>query len=162
LSTAQSPSMLGFEVWTDQDETESPQVPVVTLRTEVGVSQSAAVDTSWGIDLDDDIVVPAASEPVPDPIRSVTHLIGGEWDWKALRDYVMTESETRHGKFPRDPVREAAIFRSFIERHGPTNAEMIARAAFEIHNGMWRGAPIRASRFAKSSDPFFAAYILAK
>jgi hypothetical protein len=27
---------------------------------------------------------------------------------------------------------------------------------------MWRGAPIRASRFAKSSDPFFAAYILAK
>jgi hypothetical protein len=32
----------------------------------------------------------------------------------------------------------------------------IAKAAFEVQNGMWRSAPISVQRFCKGSDVFFA------
>jgi hypothetical protein len=32
----------------------------------------------------------------------------------------------------------------------------IAKFAFEILDGRWRGAPVKITRFCKASDPYFA------
>lgn len=77
------------------------------------------------------------------------------WSWQDLRDYVVHEIEQRFGVFPRDPVREASIFKSFASRWGD-RAGRIAVVAFEVHGGRWHGAPIAVTRFCKNSDPYFA------
>jgi hypothetical protein len=80
------------------------------------------------------------------------------WTWQDLRDYVVREIESRFGTFPRDLIKESGIFKSFLGRWGP-QAGPIAKAAFEVHGGMWRGAPISVTRFTKGSDPYFATQI---
>lgn len=88
-----------------------------------------------------------------------THLIAsGAWGWEEVRDYVVTQVELRWGAQPRDPLKEAGIFKGFVSRWGG-KAESIARAAFEVHGGMWKGAPVQVGRFAKGSDPYFAEII---
>jgi len=87
---------------------------------------------------------------------------GEEWDWRALRDYVVRRSVEVHGPFPNNPGKEASIFRAFISRWGPERSQAIARIAFDVYGGFWRGAPIRVERFAKGSDPFFAEVLAAE
>ncbi len=102
------------------------------------------------------VVVPAATAVASTSRRHLAS--SGEWGWEELRDYVVTEIESRFGAFPRDPLKEKGIFSGFVNRWG-ADAERIARAAFEVHGGMWRSAPISVYRFAVRSDPFFAQVI---
>lgn len=80
------------------------------------------------------------------------------WGWQDLRDYVIREIEARHGATVRNPKTEASIFKSFLSRW-PDQAVSIAKVAFEVHEGMWRNAPISVNRFCKASDPFFSEVI---
>jgi hypothetical protein len=84
-----------------------------------------------------------------------------EWGWEELRDYVVDMVEQRFGLFPRDLPKEVSIMKSFTERFG-RDAPRIARAAYEVYQGYWGGAPIRLSRFARASDEWFARVILAQ
>lgn len=77
------------------------------------------------------------------------------WDWEDLRNYVVREIESRFGEFPKDPLRLKGIFQGFARRHGEL-AGPIAVAAFELHGGRWKGAPISVTRFCAGSDPYFA------
>jgi hypothetical protein len=81
------------------------------------------------------------------------------WNWSDLRDYIVEQIEQRHGPQVRDALKESGICKAFIARWGIEDAVAIARAAFEVHDGMWRNAPISISRFAKGSDPYFASVI---
>lgn len=78
------------------------------------------------------------------------------WNWSDLRDYIVAEVEKVHGPQVRDPKKEAGICKGFLSRWGAEQAVAIARAAFEVHGGMWRNAPISMNRFCKGSDPYFA------
>lgn len=89
---------------------------------------------------------------------SRSHLTTTDWGWEELRDYVVTSIEKRWGVFPRDSRKEAGIFKSFLARW-PSQAQQIARYAFEVSDGRWRGAPVSVNRFCKASDPYFAAVI---
>lgn len=85
------------------------------------------------------------------------------WDWEALRDYVVDKIEFFHGGFPRDFLKEKAIFSRFAKEFG-TDAVRIARFVFEgpAADGRWAGAPVSINRFCKGSDEFFARPILEK
>lgn len=100
-------------------------------------------------------------EVVPKPATSRTDLLvmGEDWSWEQMRDYVVHEIEARFGAFPHDSIKEASIFKSFIGRHGK-KAAAIAKHAFEVCDGRWAGAPISVTRFCKNSDPFFAEVIV--
>jgi hypothetical protein len=78
-----------------------------------------------------------------------------EWDWADLRSYVVTQIERLHGPFPREEMKELGIFKGFIKRWG-SMAGPIAEAAFEVFEGMWKGAPIGVQRFCAGSDKYFA------
>jgi hypothetical protein len=79
----------------------------------------------------------------------------GTWTWEDLRNYVVRSIEKIHGPFPRDSVKEKAIFSGFLSRW-EDQAGRIAQFAFDSCDGMWRGAPIAVQRFCKASDPYFA------
>lgn len=79
-----------------------------------------------------------------------------DWSPEDLRDYVATQIVSRFGVFPRDARKEHGIFHSFVNRWGITTAVAIARYAYEIRDGRWKGAPVRFERFCKNSDPYFA------
>lgn len=81
------------------------------------------------------------------------------WTWQELRDYVCSQIIALHGPFPRNAKKEYGIFNRFLNEHG-TNGILVAKAAFEIYNGWWRGAPISINRFARGSDPYFVEPIL--
>lgn len=78
-----------------------------------------------------------------------------QWSWEQVRDYVVHQIETLHGAFPRVPYKEKAIFIGFLGRW-PEHSTGIARYAFEVKNGFWRGAPVGVNRFCKASDSYFA------
>jgi hypothetical protein len=99
--------------------------------------------------------------PLPEEPQRAAHLLQESWDWQGLRDYVFREIERRHGPQPRNGKTEASIFKSFLSRW-EDDAVRIAKAAFEIYDGMWANAPISVNRFCKNSDPFFAAQIIAR
>ena len=54
------------------------------------------------------------------------------------------------------------IFGGFIRRFGQRDATRIARAAIEVHRGIWMGARITPRRFTRSNDQFFARRVLAR
>lgn len=85
-------------------------------------------------------------------------LTGEQWGWEQLRDYVNRCLDERWGARPHDVLKESGIFKGFVKRWG-SQAEAIARCAFEVHNGVWRTAPISVGRFTAGSDPYFAAVI---
>lgn len=87
----------------------------------------------------------------------------GEWDWEALRDYVVDRIEFFHGAFPRDFLKEKSVFSRFHKEFG-SDAVRIARFVFEgpAADGRWAGAPVSINRFCKGSDDFFARPILEK
>jgi hypothetical protein len=103
-------------------------------------------------------ITPAATHA---PSQQASYLTKTEdnWDWRNLRDYVVREIEARFGVFPRDVIKESSIFKSFIDRW-QGKAPLIAKAAFEVHDGVWRGAPMNVNRFTKNSDPYFAEVIV--
>lgn len=84
-----------------------------------------------------------------------------QWTWQDLRDYVITEAEKRSGPQIRNLAKESGIFKGFIGRYGIESAVMIAIAAYEIYEGIWRSAPIGVTRFTKGNDPYFSDVILA-
>lgn len=108
--------------------------------------------------------VPVITEEVV--IRSVApaptaHLAVGDdaWSWQELRSYVVRSIEATIGLFPRDELKEAAIFKAFCSRW-PEDAPAIARYAFETMNGYWKGAPVGVTRFCKASDEYFGVPIV--
>lgn len=125
------------------------------------VEDESIIATSVGVDFTDKIeVIPSeqAMEIISRPTVSQgkTHLTStSPWAWEQMRDYVIGEIQARWGARPRDPLKESGIFKGFINRWGD-KSEPIARAAFEVYNGVWNGAPIAVERFSKGSDPYFA------
>jgi hypothetical protein len=117
----------------------APAAPVVKVETKVAVVQDRVVVRS-------------------EPKTSYLAIQPEDWGWEELRDYVANETIKRFGVFPRDPKKEFGIFKSFCERWGD-RAVMIAKFAFEIQDGRWRGAPVKMTRFCKASDPYFATLI---
>ncbi len=128
------------ETLIDFDAVGAPSVP---LKTSVSVREQVTVTPR---------VVPSAGR---------SDLVGEEWTWSQLRDYVVAQIEERTGPFPRRPEAEIGIFKGFINRWGD-RAAPIARAAFEVHGGYWRSAPISVNRFCANSDPYFAQVIADK
>lgn len=102
--------------------------------------------------------------PSPSPKTSVaqTYAMFGQWDWRRLRDYVVDQITRHHGAPSRDPMREASIFKGFINRWGSERAEQIARYVFERCDGRWAKEPVTLARFCKNADPFFATPISEK
>jgi hypothetical protein len=83
-------------------------------------------------------------------------------DWSAtdVTAYITEEIVRVHG--PQLPAREAtAVLQAFCQRFTVPVAARIARAAFEVYGGMWRGAPVTWRRFGATNDAFFAEPILA-
>lgn len=91
------------------------------------------------------------------PVASAAYLMKADEDWTAedLRDYVMGQIERFHGPQLRNPMKEGSIFKSFLSRY-KAQGPAIARFAFEVERGMWRRAPISATRFCRASDEYFA------
>lgn len=130
------------------------------------------------LDFDAVVMTPATTTPVTsqttlsgvtETVRVVSagQVYGGykakpasDWNWSDLRDYIVEQIEQRHGPQVRDALKESGICKAFIARWGIEEAVAIARAAFDVHDGMWRNAPISISRFAKGSDPYFASVIV--
>lgn len=108
-----------------------------------------------------EVVVEESVTVTRHPSTSRAYLGKTEWAWDDLRDYVVAEIETRFGAFPRDSRKESGIFKSFLARWG-SQAQAIARFAFEVEDGRWGGAPISVNRFCKGSDPYFAEKIVAR
>lgn len=107
------------------------------------------------------VEVTSVAESRPAMEMSKTHLIESEgWTWQQLRDYVVDAIQATRGAFPRNPVTEASIFKSFLERWGD-KAELIARQAVEVHQCWWRSAPLSVQRFCRGSDPYFAEVLAA-
>ena len=105
---------------------------------------------------------PAVQQTVTvSPIASRSDLLADEadWSWQELRDYVVSQIETRFGPFPRDAKKEFGIFSRYLRDHGVEGIKA-AKAAFEVYDGWWKGAPISVTRFTKGSDPFFVVPIL--
>lgn len=90
--------------------------------------------------------------------RSDLTVNGSFTTWEQLRDYVCAAIESQVGAFPRNPVKEKAIFSSFMNRWDE-RAEAIARRAVEVHGCWWQNAPLSVNRFCKGSDPYFAEII---
>lgn len=107
---------------------------------------------------------PVVTETVrlsPEPSQSRTDLLRSEdaWGWSEVRDYVVSEIEARFGAFPRDSKKEYGIFNRFCRTFG-SDAPRIARYAFEVADGRWKGSPIGIQRFCKGSDAWFSEPIL--
>lgn len=130
---------LTFVVAPDYAPTEPQALPRVQVQTEVQQVREKVT------------IRPIA------PTNSATHVArtDDEWTWRELRDYVVNQVERFSGPFPRSDVKEASIFKAFMERHGSDSAP-IARYAFDAMNGQWKGAPISINRFCKGSDAYFA------
>jgi hypothetical protein len=78
--------------------------------------------------------------------------------WEAVRDYVVRKIEDRWGRFPRNAIKEASVFKSFTQRWGD-QAMPIAQLACEEMGCVWESAPISVNRFCKGSDPYFASVL---
>lgn len=113
----------------------------------------------------------AAEQPAPTvketvrvtPATGAAYLLkdDSQWTWEDLRDYVMGQIEQFHGPQVRNPMKEKAVFESFMKRW-EDKAVAIARFSFEVERGMWQRAPISVNRFCKGSDIYFAAKIAEK
>jgi hypothetical protein len=97
----------------------------------------------------------------PTHTQSRTDLLTPEeqWGWSEVRDYVVAQIEQHFGPFPRDARKEHGIFSRFCTKYGP-DAGRIAKYAFDVAGGWWKGSPISVTRFCRASDPWFADVIL--
>jgi hypothetical protein len=77
-----------------------------------------------------------------------------DWGPAELEAYTLARITEFHGEqLPCKNSRD--IFEQFLARYG-ADAVRIARAAFDVHRGMWLGAPVSVARFGASSDRIFA------
>lgn len=83
---------------------------------------------------------------------------GGDWTWEQIRDFVVAGIEQNVGYFPRNPLTESGIFKSFKSRWGDL-AGPIAIYSIDVAGGWWQNAPISVNRFCKGSDEYFAKII---
>jgi hypothetical protein len=97
----------------------------------------------------------ASCQPIPEPRQE-----GLTMNASQMAAYVVGEAERLTGPQLRVPGAEE-IFEGFIERFGRRDATRIAKAAIDVHRGMWVGAPITPRRFLPGHDGFFARPILA-
>lgn len=91
----------------------------------------------------------------------------GQWSWQELRDYVVTEIETRFGTLTnRNPQHEYGIFSRFVsppQKGGwGARAREIAEYAFDVMDGRWGGRPVSIYLFTKGQDKEFAEVIVAR
>lgn len=94
------------------------------------------------------------------PVAKRLDVTTDEWTWRELRDYVEAELQSRGGPMERSgEFRDVGIYKGFIKRWGSERARKIARAAFELYEGRWGGAPITVTRFCQGNDPFFGSVI---
>jgi len=92
-----------------------------------------------------------------------------EWRWivsegmsaAEMAAYIVEEAGWLTGAQLPVPGAQETIA-GFIRRFGERDAMRIAKAAIEVHRGMWMGAPITPRRFTKSNDEFFARRVLAQ
>lgn len=97
--------------------------------------------------------------PVSERVARLAAADPGTWSGEDLLFYIKEESGRLTG--PQLPCfNEQSIVRDFLERFG-MQAVTIARLAFEIHGGMWMGAPVTVRRFSASNDEFFARPLIA-
>lgn len=130
--------MIDFGALRQQKAPQVAQEAPAAVTQEVTVSRADSAETSY-------LLKPVA-----------------QWVWEDLRNYIVTEGEKRFGPQQRNPAKEAGILKAFIGRHGIADAVMVAQAAFEIYEGMWRSAPITVTRFTRNNDAYFAEPILAR
>lgn len=82
------------------------------------------------------------------------------WSVPDVCAYITEEIIRAHG--PQLPARDVrGALEGFCARFSVPVAVRIARAAFEVHGGMWEGAPVTWRRFTEGHDGFFAQPILA-
>jgi len=145
IATLTGTSLRNFDTEIDEVPTVHDDDPVVIHEVTVEVTATSEITATY--------------TEVPQDDDSRRHLIGdGGWDWHQLQDYVVGELLARFGPFPRDPLKESGIFKRFVKQYG-AYAEPIARFAFEVGNGYWKGSPVSVNRFCAKSDPYFAAPI---
>jgi hypothetical protein len=98
--------------------------------------------------------------PVSERVAALAGKPAAEWTAEDFRVFVTDETLRLNG--PQLPVQQAQqLMTGFFERFG-SNAVKIVRHVFEVHSGMWRGAPVTVRRLAENQDQFFAAPILAE
>ena len=78
-----------------------------------------------------------------------------EWTHTDLRTYVVAEIERRFGRWERNFITEAAIFKRFHKEWGAQGVRM-AQYLFDTLDGWWQGDPVTVNRFCKKADLFFA------
>ena len=116
-------------------------------------------------------VVPVATAEITIPLPTITtnvvpivashvstrsDLLTDSWTWEGLRDYLVSKITDVTGQRPTmGDLQMSGICKGFIRRWGD-QAPVIAKAAFELHKGYWRGAPIQITRFTESNDIYFA------
>ena len=151
----------GFASFVNEDApVESPASPLFPNSTAVYSSLPTFLVTPIEFEAKATALDPEeAARRIAPTASGRTHLLStAPWGWEQMRDYVVGEIESRWGAQPRDSLRESGIFKGFVNRWGD-QAERIARTAFDVHCGLWKGAPVSVSRFATGSDPYFAAVI---
>jgi hypothetical protein len=104
-------------------------------------------------------------KPRQAPVQASSDALRADENWTAddLRTYVLRKIEERHGAQPdHGHPKMRAIFNRFYEAWGAVDAARIARYAFEgqARPGFWKGAPIKATRFTRGNDEWFARAIL--
>lgn len=105
--------------------------------------------------LPDQVVITSGNASVSENVDAVPWQ---KWGAKEIASYVNARIAEFHGPQPRCR-NEREIFEGFFSRFGP-DAVRIARAAFDVHGGMWMGAPVSVARFGPSSDDCFARRLL--
>lgn len=90
------------------------------------------------------------------PSQSRTHLVGGSWDWRKVRDYVVCEIERRQGPQSYDHNKLIGIFKGFVARWGEEDAKSISEYVFEMADGVWQGRPVAVTSWCSGADPYFA------
>lgn len=89
-------------------------------------------------------------------------ILGTGKEWERIRDFVSRSIEERWGPRVRNQAKEDAIFKSFLDRYGDTDAWYVARSAVVAHRCIWREAPLSVERFSASNDEYFADVILSR
>ena len=92
--------------------------------------------------------------PVSERVAELTSRDPQTWTGDDLAAFITEEIGRLSG--PQLPCTQAeSILRKFWERHGAQGV-LIARRAFEAHQGFWMGAPVTIRRFGQDQDEFFS------
>ena len=82
-----------------------------------------------------------------------------QWEWRDLRDYVVSESLAHGLQYQGDGAKEKAMFAAFLKRWPDGRGQQIARYVFQSSQGLWHGQLVSPQMFSKGFDPYFAVEI---